>query len=264
MTEFDCWAPYYDLIHKGLPGEVEFYVGQAVRMGGKTLELGCGTGRIAVTMAMSGVDVVGLDWSGPMLDLCREKLEAVSPVTGSLCLVEADMTSFRLDTTFDFIAMAYRTFMHLENPEEQRSCLHAVHRHLKAGGVFILNTWIPKSDLVGRSATGTDEELFEVIGEYAIPGTEFRLRNSYRAYWDEFEQRIDEEHLLEELNKEGVVLRCEILPLRRVWTTVREMDNLVARCGFTVEEVFGDFDCNPLTSASPDGIWVLRKSEAST
>ena len=64
MAEFDAWARYYDLIHEGLPGEAEFFVGQAARLGGQTLELGCGTGRLAVAMAMSGADVVGLAASG--------------------------------------------------------------------------------------------------------------------------------------------------------------------------------------------------------
>ena len=94
QPEFDGWAPYYDLIHKGLPGEAEFYVGQAVRIGGPTLELGCGTGRVAIPMAMSGVDVIGLDLSPRMLELCREKSEAVSPLQGSIELVEGDMATF--------------------------------------------------------------------------------------------------------------------------------------------------------------------------
>ena len=83
MAEFDAWAEYYDIIHQGLSGEAEFYVGQAVRIGGRTLELGCGTGRIAIPMAMSGVAVTGLDRSDAMLAICREKLSAAGPLSGS-------------------------------------------------------------------------------------------------------------------------------------------------------------------------------------
>ena len=116
MTEFDAWAPYYDLVHKGLPGEAEFYVGQAVRLGGETLELGCGTGRIAIPMAMSGVCVRGLDNSPAMLEMCREKHRAVGETPGALTLIEGDMRDFSLDKRFGFVALAYRTFMHLLTP----------------------------------------------------------------------------------------------------------------------------------------------------
>ena len=77
MADFDVWAAYYDLVHKGLPGEAEFYLGQAVKRGGPVLEVGCGTGRIAISMAMSGLDVTGIDNSAGMLALCREKMAAV-------------------------------------------------------------------------------------------------------------------------------------------------------------------------------------------
>lgn len=82
ITEFDRWAPYYDLIHNGLPGEAQYYLSEALRSGGEVLELGCGTGRVCILTVFSGLRVTGLDISPRMLVLCREKLAALGAPPG--------------------------------------------------------------------------------------------------------------------------------------------------------------------------------------
>lgn len=259
MAEFDAWARYYDLIHEGLPGEAEFFVGQAARLGGRTLELGCGTGRLAVAMAMSGADVVGLDNSAAMLDVCREKLAAVSPVSGRLELTHGDMATFELGEQFDFVALAYRGFMHLHGVEQQLSCLERVRRHLKEDGVFILSTWVPTFAVLSGGGAEDGEDEYRVVGEYGLGDSNGLLRHFQRYWVDAFRQRMVEEHLIEEVDSGGEVIGQEVLPLVRVWTTFRELGHLVRRGGFEVEAVFGDFDCAPFGPESTEMIWVLRK-----
>lgn len=258
MAEFDGWAEYYDLIHQGLPGEAEFYVGQAVRRGGPVLELGCGTGRLAIPMAMSGVHVVGLDNSRPMLEQCRAKLHAIGEVRGKVLLAQADMSAFALDARFDLAIMAYRTFMHLLTPEDQRRCLRAVCGHLASGGLLMLNVWAPKPSLIAPYARADRSEP-TLAGEYPIGDGRGILLHYCDSVYDEFRQRITEDHTLQEVNGRGTVKREKRLSLVRSWTTPREMDNLARLCGFEVEAVFGDFDCHPFTEFSSEMIWVLRR-----
>lgn len=260
MAEFDGWAEYYDLVHQGLPGEAEFYVGQAVRLGGETLELGCGTGRLCIAMAMSGAHVTGLDNSEAMLALCREKMRAVGETDGSLALVCGDMANFALKKEFDFIAAPYRAFMHLHEQEEQRSCLRCVRSHLKETGVFILNTWVPSAMVCLSEGSNLEDAEFKFTDEYTLPDEHVKVRHFHRLVCDFYLQRITEEHLLEEVAEDGSVRSSKTLPLVRVWTTPREFDNLVRSCGFRVEALFGDFDCGPMTRTSDEMIWVLRKS----
>ncbi|HNR30404.1 MAG TPA: class I SAM-dependent methyltransferase [Candidatus Hydrogenedentes bacterium] len=253
-SEYDAWAPFYDLIHEGLPGEAEFYVGQAVRIGGATLELGCGTGRLAIPMALSGVDVTGLDNSPAMLALCREKIRRFPRLSGSLELVEADMRAFTLERRFRFIAMAYRTFMQLLTPEDQCACLECVHRHLADDGVFILNLW------AARPSRVVTAHEWSLAGEHHIPDTGERLVHYHRARYDEDRQLIIEEHRIEERDHYDRLLRESRLPLARAWVTPREMKHLVRRCGFDVEAVFGDFNCRPFRPEHTEMIWVLRRT----
>ncbi len=258
MTDLDGWAPYYDVIHDGLPGEAEFYVNYAKIIGGTALELGCGTGRIALPMAMAGVDVIGLDKSQAMLQRCKDKMAAIGNVKGDLQLVIGDMENFDLKARFDFIFMAYRTFMHLLTSEAQRSCLTKVREHLNDGGVFIFNTWLPKIRQILYFSTGHKQDDFNKIGEYAMPsGT--TLIHHHTASCDEFGQLLIEKHRLQERDLKGNVINKATLPLVRAWATYREIDNLVRACGFEVLACHGDFNNGPLTCDSSEMVWLLRK-----
>ncbi len=259
-AEYDAWAPYYDLIHEGLPGEAEFYVGQAVRIGGPVLELGCGTGRLAIPMAMSGVDVTGLDNSAGMLALCKEKARRIRRLPGKLDLVQADMRDFDLAAEFKLVVMAYRTFMHLLTPADQCACLQQVRNHLRDDGVFILNVWAARPSRIVAVRGMHDPGEFLLAGEHHIPDAGIRLVHHHTAEYDEVRQLIIERHRIEEWDHRGRLLREAELPLVRAWVTPREMEHLVRRCGFDIEAVFGDFDCRPLGPEDNEMIWVLRSS----
>lgn len=257
MAEYDGWAKYYDLVHQGLPGEAEFYIGQAIRIGGRTLELGCGTGRIAIPMAMSGVDVTGLDTSRAMLDRCRLKRRAVGKLPGKLRLVQGDMREFHLPGVFDFIAMPYRTVMHLRTPADQRASFEAVRRHLAPDGTFILNCWVPRPSVIAP-LLGAPNGLLQFAGRYGSVVTGREWLHFCSTICDEFQQALVEEHVFHELNARGRVVATESLRMERSWILPREMEHLAAASGYRVEACFGDFDCNPLGPTHSEMIWVLK------
>jgi SAM-dependent methyltransferase len=259
-AEYDAWAEFYDLLNTGLPGEAEFYVGQAVRLGGETLELGCGTGRLAIPMAMSGVNVTGLDLSKAMLDRCRAKRRAVGPVPGKLRLVQGDMRSFDLGRKFSFVAAAYRTIMHLLTPPDQRRCLECVWRHLEDDGVFIFNCWNPRPSLLAP-LMGPQSGLLRFVGDVPVGRTRQTLRHFCATSCDEFRQLVVEEHVVHVVDARGKVSRTEMLSMERAWLTARETENLVRLCGFEVEALFGDFDCHRFNPNSTEMIWILRKAQ---
>lgn len=256
MAEFDAWAEYYDMVHQGLPGEAEFYVGLAVRAGGPALELGCGTGRIAIPMAMSGVDVTGLDCSSSMLDVCRDKLARVGDVPGSLRLVEGDMRAFDLGVAFDFVAMPYRTFMHLHARGDQLRCFACVREHLSVGGTFVFNTWVPHAPAIARAGSSEDYELAD---EYDLADSADVVMHYHRAEYDVPRRRIEESHVFERVDPDGAVMESNTLSLSRTWTPVDEVRALVNEAGLAVDAVFGDFDCAPLTESSTEMVWALKR-----
>lgn len=125
--------------------DVNFFVEMAQRSGGPVLELGCGTGRVLIPTAKSGIEIVGLDASPLMLSVCREKLlsdskDVRSKVTG---LVQGDMRTFELGRKFSLVTIPFRPFQHLLTVEDQISCLENIRKHLVAGGKLVLDIFNP-------------------------------------------------------------------------------------------------------------------------
>jgi len=269
VAEFDVWAEYYDLIHDGLSGDVAFYVEQARSAGGPTLELGVGTGRIAIPMAKAGVHVTGIDNSAAMLEVCRKKVKAAGRLPGRLELIHADMADFDrqgrgtsgagLGRRFACIAMPYRTFMHLLTPEDQRRCLRAVHRRLTRQGRFVLNTWAPRAEVIASVLGGPAAEKLRLAGRYPVPDRGVVVEHCCASCCDDFRQIITELHVLREIDDDGTTLRERRVPLVRAWTTPREMENLLLLCGFEVRGLYGDFEGGTFTEASTEAVWVLGR-----
>ena len=261
MADFDPWAPYYDLIHKGLPGEAEFYVGQAIKRGGPVLEIGCGTGRIAIPIALSGVDVAGLDNSGNMLALCREKMAQIGETPGALTLIDADMRDFSLHKQYPLILMTYRTFMHCLTPEEQLACLACIHEHLTPGGALFLNVWAANAAALFAFPASFQEDTERLLECMPVPGEDIVLEHFYTAWRDDFRQVIHERHSLREVDSDGNQIHEEALRMTRAWFTPREMEHLLCRAGFEIEAVLGDFDGAPLGPEHKEMVWHVRRPQ---
>ena len=134
-------ADFYDAMYnEARPQDVGFFVDYAKNSGGRTLEVGCGTGRVLVPTAASGCDITGLDLSPHMLRICREKLDKQpQDVQQRVKLVEGNMTDFDTGEKYQLVTIPFRPFQHLVTAEEQKSCLACIHRHLSPGGFLVFN-----------------------------------------------------------------------------------------------------------------------------
>ncbi|MCK5862303.1 MAG: class I SAM-dependent methyltransferase [Candidatus Hydrogenedentes bacterium] len=259
IADFDAWAAYYDLIHKGLPGEAEFYLGQAVKRQVAVLEIGCGTGRITIPLAMSGIAVTGLDNSAEMLAVCREKSTQVGVVPGKITLVEGDMRDFSLGNTFPLVLMTYRTFMHCLTPADQSACLVCIFRHLEPGGEMFFNVWMAKTEGLLAFPTSYQEDSIRLLESVPVPGEEVVIDHLYTAWRDDFEQCIHERHWMEEKDEQGNLLQEEELTMTRAWFTPREMEHLLCRAGFEIIALLGDFEGEALAPHHAEMVWHVRR-----
>ena len=260
---FDPWAEYYDLIHDGLPGDQEFYLAQALRLGGEILELGVGSGRLALPMASLGLHVTGVDDSPAMLDACRNKIRQMKKYRSRITLVQSDIARLNLGKTFSCVTMPYRTFMHFLSQEEQRNCFQTVKRHLSEEGEFVFDTWNPSPKII-QALSKRSAQKHRLEGVYALPGSRRKLVHYCRTTCDIAQQRLTEEHVFHECNAHGTVLRETILPLVRRWIIYDALEKMVRTCGFEVLGVFGDFDGNALSADSVEMIWILKKARRHT
>ena len=157
--------------------DLGFFVHKAAACGGDVLELGCGTGRVAIPTAEAGCHVTGLDLSKQMLAKCRDKLtEQPDEVQRRVSLVEGDMTEFDLGRTFTLVTTPFRPFQHLISVADQLACLGCVNRHLDIGGRLILDMF-HVNPLATVGDAPTDE--IEDFADAAMPDGR-RLRRTHR------------------------------------------------------------------------------------
>lgn len=124
--------------------DIPFYKTLAKKKGSRVLELGCGTGRVAISLAQEGYSVWGLDLSPRMLDLFRKKRGLLPlDVQERLHICHGSMSGFDLNQRFDLIIAPNRAFQALTADLDISSCLEAVSGHLAVDGVFTLNAFKP-------------------------------------------------------------------------------------------------------------------------
>jgi SAM-dependent methyltransferase len=234
--------------------DATFYLHAASPFAGPILELGCGTGRITMPLAQAGRRVTGMDISKKMLERAEQKRADLSAEARErVRLVLGDMTRFDLRERFPLIIIPFRPFQHLMTVDEQLQCLACVLRHLAPGGRLILDFF--QTDAARMHDPVFLEEHF--VAEYEIAGGRtVRLTERIAAY-HRAEQRNDVEMAFEVATPDGI-------PQRKVFAfTFRyffryEVEHLLARSGFRVVELFGDFDGSPLKDDSPEMIFVAE------
>lgn len=152
MNDYYRLAPeVYGATTRGIPGDVAFYRDLAVASGGPVVELGAGTGRIAVPIAEAGVEVIGIDAAPEMLEVARRHAETAG-VAERVRLVVGDMRTFTLDEPVPLVVIPHRTFLHNLDEADQLATLQACQRALRLGGRLALNVFNPSPALLERTA----------------------------------------------------------------------------------------------------------------
>lgn len=130
-------AVYYDAVtdcDASLDGDIELYAGLAPA-GGAVLELGAGTGRVALALAERGFTVVGVDLAGAMLVQAEAKRAALpADIAERLAFRLGDMTSLRLERRFDAVICPFFGLAHLPAGAAWRNTFEVIARHLNPGG----------------------------------------------------------------------------------------------------------------------------------
>ena len=254
--DFEEIGLLYDSVtlYKARP-DVAFYVEEALAHGGMVLEVGCGTGRILIPAARQGVEITGLDKSSRMLAQCEARLADEPPeVQQNVTLVRADMRDFDLGRQFSIIMIPFRPLQHLITVSEQISALRAMHRHLEPGGRLMFDVFNPKIQYLIDDNSREREDTAEV----ALPdGRSFR-RTARVAAVHVAAQYSEIEMIYYVREADGTTQRLvQGFPMRWYWRY--EVEHLLARCGFRVKAVFGDFNRSPLTDVSPEMIFMAER-----
>jgi SAM-dependent methyltransferase len=231
----------YDAFHGSgqppLTGDADFYERLARAAGGPVLELGCGTGRVALPLAAAGLDVTGVDSADAMLAVARRKLWAApAAVRERLTLLNGDMTELDLGQRFGFVFVAFRSFQQLLTIALQRKVLEVIRRHLQPAGRMALHLYDPRLDvLIGDGGAGP-----VLAGTHPVTGRHYAA-DVLRCRFDHVAQVRHDLWRYTEHDRSGAVLDAATRELAVRWTYRWELRHLLELCGFTVTAEYSDF-----------------------
>ena len=144
-SPYDAIAELYDPWSRSVTEDVDFYVAEARKAGGPVVELGIGTGRIAIPIAQKGVQVIGVDSSHEMLAACRRRAEAEG-VTELLDLRLGDLRAPPVDEPVPLVICPFRSYLHLADDGERVDALTAARAALRPDGRLVFDVFAPKPD----------------------------------------------------------------------------------------------------------------------
>ncbi len=208
---------------------------------GRVLELGVGTGRLAMPMAAAGLHVVGVDSSEAML----ERLDA-RDIAGVVTPIRGDMVDDLPDGPFDAVLVAYNTIFNLLDEAAQRRCFAEVSDRLRPGGAFVVEAFVPD----GRRPNGptSDVSVRSLSVDHVVLSVSL----------DDPQRQRAEGQFVQFTESGGVRLR----PWAIRWATPAQLDAMAADAGLSLAERSGDMSGEPFTDDSAQHVSIYRKAAA--
>lgn len=171
----------YDRVHADLTAEVPAAVALLRSLApprGRLLDVGCGTGRLAVPLARAGLQVVGLDISEDMLRVTRAK-----DPDGRVLLVAGDMVCPPLSGPFDVAVLAFNTLFGLLDPADQRRCITDLARLLGPGGALVVDAAIPQPWRLPADGHDPTAQVITTYHRTTVDGVVHDLPLTIRYVW---------------------------------------------------------------------------------
>jgi SAM-dependent methyltransferase len=259
----------YDFEYADQDDDVDWYGALADERGvGKTiLELGAGSGRIAIPIVMAGHHLIALDRMPEMLDHLFAKLDALAkagePVAGHVERLAAEMTAIPLpDASVGLVIAPFNVLMHLYSWRDLLSCFREVYRVLEPGGSFAFDVLLPDFDWLRW-----DPQERHAVTHFEHPRTGQKLIYSTNHQYDPDTQICHIRIYYDEAQGGG--LRPRSKPLQTVHLAHRqifpeEIRMLAGVVGFEIESHTGDFLDLSLNSDVEVQVVLCRKSTRSS
>ncbi|HSP73392.1 MAG TPA: class I SAM-dependent methyltransferase [Gaiellaceae bacterium] len=202
--------------------------------GGAALELGIGTGRIALPLARRGVRVHGIDLSEAMVARLRAK-----PGAEQIGVTIGDFATTTVEGTFSVAYLVFNTIMNLTTQDEQVACFENVAAHLEPGGCFVIEVGVPG---LQRLPPG------ETFQAFAVSAT--------RLGFDEYDV-VSQGLVSHHYRVVDGRLEVNAVPFRYVWPS--ELDLMARLAGMRLRGRWSGWRREPFTSESRKHVSVWEK-----
>jgi len=233
LSSYDAIAELYDPWSASVVEDVGFYLEEARKSGGPVVELGVGTGRIAVPVAAEGIGVIGVDSSRGMLEVCARRA-ALAGV--QLDLRVGDLRKPPVSERVPLVICPFRSLLHMHTDEDRLSVLGAAHDLLIPGGRFVFDVFAPDAADIAQTH---DRWLEREPGIFE------------RAVWDESARTLTLS--VRDEDRETTMALA--------WLSPDEWRGLLETAGFEIEACYGWFDRTSYAGGE-DTIWIATTRRA--
>lgn len=227
------FAEFYDILHQHCQ-DSSIYPILLKPYGKEILELGSGTGRIAIPLAQAGFFVTGIESEPDMIRLMKSK----DYPKDHLRLVQGDARQFDLGQTFDAILLSCNFINHFLDATDILAILKCCYGHLKPQGILIIDCSVP--DTAYMAHTNGQEEVFEFR---TAQGT--LIKDTFTATYDLLNQLEHDHILLEEYCGNKLLRRAETRETLS-WYYPREIRSLIREAGLVLKKEVGELTTNPV------------------
>lgn len=247
-AEYDTFAPFYDLEYGHKENDLDFYLDLAEEFNDPILEIGVGTGRVALDLAYEGFQVTGIDNSQKMLNIAQDNLETLPQEKRSLIeFIQADMRNFDMNTRFPLCIIPFRAFLHNLNQKDQIATLNCIYKHLRPGGILALDLFVPLYPLFSNDEWEDDVREDELSVEHSQVNIHIHVNHN------------PAQQLVE-------ITNTYHKPDSRVAATMHyryifryEMEALLKAAGFETLNVYGGFERQPYDYHSGIMVFIAQK-----
>jgi SAM-dependent methyltransferase len=250
-------ARLYDVDLQEDPGDLDLYLAMAARTGGPILELGVGSGRIAVPVAGAGYEVTGVDLDPAMLARARERARAAGPAAArNLRLVEGDARTLADGLgRFKLAVVALNSLLVFGDHRDQRRVLRAMADHLEPGGIALVDVWLPDAEDLGRY----DGRLgLEYLRRDPEQGT--LVSKLASAVYDAATATVELTAIYDE-GRQGEPSRRWLREDRLRLVTADELRSFAEDAGLTIEVIAGGYNLDPIRPGDDRAVLVAHQFE---
>jgi len=253
MYTYDDFAEFYDLEYGHKKDDLPFYLECACKYGSPVLEIGVGTGRVAIPLAQAGFKVVGIDSSMNMLKNGRAKMAKLDRAEQKrIQLIAQDMRRFSLHRDFPLCIVPFRTFLHNLTIKDQLSTLNSVFHSLTKRGILVIEIFVPLYSLLSQSTWEED------IGEQELPKEAGKLSLKVKVKHEPASQLLYISNFYVKEFSNGTI-KCFDRTMTYRYVFRYEMELLLQQAGFVLKDVYSNFDQQPYNYFSGEMIFLAQR-----
>ncbi|MBA31656.1 MAG: hypothetical protein CL748_03910 [Chloroflexi bacterium] len=248
------WAEWYDIFYSSSEHKEEnYYTEISKNIEGNILEIGVGTGRIAIRLAEIGKTIIGIDSSSEMIEKAKEKISE-KKLSKKITLIIADMLNFNLDEKFNLIIIPANTLLLCNDEEEQTKVLINCQKHLTDNGKLIFNVYYPDNEMINEN--NNEKFMFNTVnikngGRYILYS-----KNDF----DIISQTNESTQFIEKVDHNGNVLFQKKLKVKTRYLYPEDIIKLCEKSNLSVENMSRDFSDLPINQTTDNIVVVAKKT----